>query len=140
MGEDRDYEVGYGKPPKASRFQKGRSGNPHGRPKQAKQPDQPSSIAAVFRKISNQKVRTNGQNGPQSMTKLEATVTQLINKAASGDLRAVRLYFRMAADYPELIKEPFPERKVQINFVSPKLQALAAKLNGQKVDEDLTGD
>ena len=28
-----DYEVGYGKPPKGTRFRKGRSGNPMGRPK-----------------------------------------------------------------------------------------------------------
>ncbi len=28
-----DYEVGYGKPPKHTRFKKGRSGNPKGRPK-----------------------------------------------------------------------------------------------------------
>lgn len=28
-----DYEVGYGKPPKAHRFRKGQSGNPRGRPK-----------------------------------------------------------------------------------------------------------
>ena len=31
-----DYEVGYGKPPKSSRFKKGKSGNPKGRPKGAK--------------------------------------------------------------------------------------------------------
>jgi len=30
------YEVGYCKPPKTTRFQKGKSGNPRGRPKQAK--------------------------------------------------------------------------------------------------------
>ena len=28
-----DKEVGYGKPPKATRFKKGQSGNPKGRPK-----------------------------------------------------------------------------------------------------------
>jgi Family of unknown function (DUF5681) len=28
-----DYEVGYGKPPARSRFSKGQSGNPKGRPK-----------------------------------------------------------------------------------------------------------
>jgi Family of unknown function (DUF5681) len=30
-----DYEVGYGKPPKATQFQRGVSGNPKGRPKKA---------------------------------------------------------------------------------------------------------
>lgn len=140
MNEDRDYEVGYGKPPKASRFQKGRSGNPQGRPKQAKQPNQAPSMAAVFRKVTNQKVRTNGQNGQQDMTKLEASVTQLVNKAASGDLRAMRLMLRTATQFPELIKEPFPERKVHIHFVTPKYQEQAASLDGQKDDEDLTGD
>ena len=31
-----DYEIGYGKPPKNSQFQKGRSGNKRGRPKSAR--------------------------------------------------------------------------------------------------------
>ncbi len=34
--EDVGYEVGYGKPPAASRFKKGQSGNPKGRPKVTK--------------------------------------------------------------------------------------------------------
>ena len=32
----RDYEIGYGRPPHHSRFQKGRSGNPKSRPGGAK--------------------------------------------------------------------------------------------------------
>lgn len=33
MSSNKRYQVGYGRPPVASRFQKGRSGNPGGRPK-----------------------------------------------------------------------------------------------------------
>lgn len=32
-GDKKDYEVGYGKPPKDTRFKAGQSGNPKGRPK-----------------------------------------------------------------------------------------------------------
>ena len=34
--DERDYEVGYGKPPRHTRFQPGRSGNPRGRPSGSK--------------------------------------------------------------------------------------------------------
>jgi hypothetical protein len=36
LDDERDYEVGYGKPPRHSRFVKGQSGNPRGRPPGAK--------------------------------------------------------------------------------------------------------
>jgi hypothetical protein len=90
-----DMKVGYRKPPKGSQFQEGKSGNSSGRPKQD------PGIAAVFRKISKQKVRTNGPNGQQCMSKLEASVTQLVNQAASGDLRAMKVLMQMASRFPE---------------------------------------
>ena len=34
--KDKDYEVGFGKPPKSKQFRKGKSGNPKGRPKGAR--------------------------------------------------------------------------------------------------------
>jgi hypothetical protein len=39
-----DYEVGYRRPPRASQFEKGKSGNPGGRPKKHKGPIDPCSI------------------------------------------------------------------------------------------------
>ena len=39
MGDD--YEVGYGKPPAKTKFQKGKSGNPSGRPKRRNPPKEP---------------------------------------------------------------------------------------------------
>jgi hypothetical protein len=78
------YEVGYAKPPRAGRFAKGRSGNPKGRPKGAR------SIETIFAKISRERIRVKTEKGTKLITKLEAAITQLSNKAASGDLRAIR--------------------------------------------------
>ncbi len=79
------YEVGYGRPPKHSRFQKGRSGNPKGRPKKSR----------GFRAIVHQhleapvEVRINGR--VTSISKREAIIAQLVNKAATGASRAIEL-------------------------------------------------
>lgn len=84
MDDGLDYKTGYGKPPKRTQFQKGVSGNPKGRPKGSQ------NLATLFRKITYEKVRVNGPRGPRWMTKLEAGITQLVNRAATGDPKATR--------------------------------------------------
>ena len=79
MYDDEAYHTGYGKPPVRTRFQKGVSGNPNGRPKGSK------SLASIFRKITHEKVQVNGPHGPRYISKLEAGITQLVNRAAKGD-------------------------------------------------------
>ena len=81
---DESYEVGYAKPPRTGRFAKGRSGNPKGRPKGVK------NIKTIFAKICRERVRVKTENGTKLITKLEAAIIQLSNRAASGDLRAIR--------------------------------------------------
>jgi hypothetical protein len=108
MDKHDGYGVGYRKPPLGSRFQKGTSGNSSGRPKQD------PGIAEVFRKVSKQKVMANGPSGQQSMTKLEASVTQLVNKAATGDLKAMKVLMQMASRFPELVTGPEPPIVVTI--------------------------
>jgi hypothetical protein len=98
MSKDQDragqYEVGYGKPPKHTRFQKGRSGNPRGRPRGSK-----GWITLVREAVSAKvEVRENGRP-LRKITKLEAAVKQVVNKAAGGDLRALALLLGNPAAY-----------------------------------------
>jgi len=77
--------VGYGKPPAHTRFQKGRSGNPKGRPSGTK------NKATVLEQALDQTVHVNQGGKRLIMTKWEAAATQLANKAAAGDIRSIQI-------------------------------------------------
>jgi hypothetical protein len=79
--------VGYGKPPAHSRFQQGKSGNPNGRPKGT------LNVATTLFRALREIVVINENGRRKEITKLEAAVMQLVNKAASGDLRALNQLF-----------------------------------------------
>ena len=75
--------VGYASPPQATRFKTGASGNPKGRPKGS------LNVATVLAKTLRERVVINENGKRKTVTKLEAAFKQLVNKAASGDLRAI---------------------------------------------------
>jgi Family of unknown function (DUF5681) len=88
----RDYVVGYGKPPLHTRFQKGRSGNPKGRPRGKKNMSTLLSAALDAAII----VVENGRR--KKISKREAIITQLVNKSASADLKATQIVLAMLQD------------------------------------------
>ena len=90
--EPTDDQVGYCRPPKATRFKKGQSGNPKGRPKGS------LNVATVFTKTLREKVVINENGQRKAVSKLEAALKQLVNKAATGDTRALRLLLELARD------------------------------------------
>ena len=90
--DEQSITVGYGKPPEATRFKKGVSGNPKGRPRGS------LNVATVFMKTLREKVVVNEHGQRRRVTKLEAAMKQLINKAASGDQRSMRLLVELARD------------------------------------------
>ncbi len=82
--DDTGYAVGYGKPPSHSRFQPGKSGNPHGRPKGSR--NLASTMARELGALVS--IQENGKR--RSITKLEAIVKQQVNRAATGDSRSAQ--------------------------------------------------
>jgi hypothetical protein len=79
-GFDDEDKVGYGKPPKRSRFVQGESGNPKGRPKKPVKNFASELQSELDRKVV---VRENGREGA-------VIVKTLDSKAMKGDVRALR--------------------------------------------------
>ena len=88
----RDYVVGYGKPPLHTRFQKGRSGNPNGRPRGRK------NMSTLLSDALNGSVVVVENGRRKRITKREAIVTQLVNRSAAADLKATQIVLAMLRD------------------------------------------
>ena len=87
-----DYDVGYGKPPRHSRFTKGQSGNPRGRPRGSK------NLKTLLSEALNEPVIVTEEGGRRKITKREAIITQLVNRSASADFRAIKILLDMVRD------------------------------------------
>ncbi len=128
MPSNDDYEVGYGKPPKATRFREGVSENPTGRPKGAR------SISSILTKLGRERVKVTTNGKTRSMTKLEVVFTQLNNQAASGNLKAIRELLsahRLFAE-PQQIDEITPAATQERD--DAVLKNIAKRLNAVKSD------
>jgi hypothetical protein len=80
-----DYVVGYKKPPQHRQFKKGASGNPSGRPKST------LNVAEIFEKALKAQVTIEENGEKTNVTKMEAAVKRLVDKASSGDMNAFRV-------------------------------------------------
>lgn len=87
---DRDYEVGYRKPPRHSRFKPGHSGNRRGRPLGVK------NSATLLKRALLEPVLVKQRGNQVRTIKLRVIVTQLVNQAVGGDYASIRLLFRYA--------------------------------------------
>jgi hypothetical protein len=84
------YEVGFGKPPRSSQFKLGQSGNPDGRPRGAK------NFANAIEQELDTRVTVTENGRRRRISKREVIAKHLVNKAASGDLKAIPLLLNEA--------------------------------------------
>src|SRR4051794_19766937 len=86
----RDYEVGYGRPPVAHRFQPKTSGNPGGRRPGAK------NLSTLVREKMAAKVSVREGGRERKMSKAEIGVTKLVNRfAEKGDPKLFVVLMRL---------------------------------------------
>lgn len=108
----KDYEVGYRKPPKNTRFEKGRSGNPKGRPKGHK------NISTIMKDLMDRTV-TIKQNGQERRVPFnEAFVHRLAGRSLDGSPRDMIALMKAIHDYmPQAFKADAQPTVVNVHFV-----------------------
>jgi Family of unknown function (DUF5681) len=100
---ERDYEVGYGKPPRYTQFKKGQSGNPQGRRKGSK------NLTTLLGEALNEPVIVAENGGRRKITMRQAIIKQLVKRSASADLRAMKILLDMVRDLEGRSEPAFAE-------------------------------
>jgi len=101
-------EVGYGKPPRATRFRKGQSGNPRGRPRGSR------NFASLLEEALAEPIAINENGRRRKASKLQVIVKQLVNKAAQGDHRSIQLLMAFMERQQVLGKDGKPVTIVEL--------------------------
>lgn len=83
--------IGYGKPPRANRFRKGRSGNPNGRPKGSR------NLKTDLEAELGERIHIRENDQPLKVSKQRALIKSMTAKALKGDTRAATIVLNMVA-------------------------------------------
>jgi hypothetical protein len=99
----KSYEVGKGRPPRATRWKPWQSGNPKGRPKGSR------NVSAILLEVIGQKVPVTENGTTRHISALEVMLRRLANDAMRNDPKALKLVLSLMdryADAPEAEVSP----------------------------------
>lgn len=85
-----DGNVGYRKPPTHSRFKKGVSGNPKGRPKR-----EPAALAELVKGVLEEKVEYREAGHAKTASRRELAVRRHLKNALKGDISAAEAILKL---------------------------------------------
>ncbi len=89
------YDVGYARPPQHTRFKKGLSGNPYGRP--PKKPD----FYTELRRVLHEDITITVDGEPQQVTVQQALLLRLRDEALRGEVWAGKLLQKVVEATPD---------------------------------------
>ena len=119
-----DYEVGFGKPPKATQFKKGQSGNKKGRPKKSR------NIKTVVREKLDETMTVREGNVKKRYSRREALALRIIQGAFSNEKQLLQIVFKIDAE----ADEPEPFRMTEED--DAELTAMLAEISKEAKDEN----
>jgi hypothetical protein len=130
------YRIGYGRPPKGTQFQPGKSGNPKGRPKG------PKSVGAVLHDILHRRLEVTENGRTRRVPFLEVVLRRLANEAVRTDPRALKLMLSLMDRYaeapevgPQLEEMLAEDREILMRFLQePAGSAAERDQNGKNRD------
>ncbi|WP_319797359.1 DUF5681 domain-containing protein [Nitrobacter sp.] len=121
------YAVGYRRPPKASQFEKGVSGNPRGRPKGRR------TVGALLQEILGQKIAVTENGRTRRLPALEVILRRLVNDAMRSEPRALKLLLALYDRYGES-----PESDLRLDeILAEDREILASFLDRQPGNPDV---
>src|SRR3984893_15185283 len=120
------YEIGRGRPPKATQWKKGKSANPGGRSSA-----RPIGLLEMIDNLLLTSVKITRDGEPKWVTTLEAILEQLWSRGIAGDRRAMAVYIRCRDLAPQVV-----DSRVQITFAdSDYSRVFSARDVGSAGDE-----
>ena len=121
-----DHKVGYKKPPLHTRFQKGQSGNPRGRPRGSK------NLSTLLTDALNEPVVVTEDGKRRKISKRELGVRQLVNKFAMAEAQATKILLGLIQERDRLAAEASAERPSFGEADKKVIQNLLQRLRGSE--------
>ena len=106
-----DYEVGYRKPPKHSRWQKGQSGNPKGREEGLK------NLRTDVKTVLSMEVNASAQGVKKTVSTQQAALLRLREQALGGSPKALDRLLSLASQFnndPEAISKALVPEDIEL--------------------------
>jgi hypothetical protein len=134
-GGPKDYPIGYQKPPAATRFQKGQSGNPRGRPRS-------KSLEGLLCEALSRRSAYVSPDG-SAMTCAESIFAGLVGAAEGTDLKPKQLLFDVLTKLHRAdvawLSHRVPEIEVGEHDTDPQ-EETAAPVNGPAAEQEAEED